>query len=67
MHLIRYAIVLFIFNPSLQIGRVGASDREVGVVAVVEPSLLALFGVVGSFADGVTTVRHVTFAFYILR
>jgi hypothetical protein len=52
-------------RPNLLISGVSASDREVGVVAVVEPSLLAIFGVVSGFADGVATVGHVAFTFYI--
>jgi hypothetical protein len=67
MHLIRYAIVLVMLHPNLQIGRVGASDREVRVVAVVEPSLLAIFGAMGSFADRVTAVGHVAFLCCIVR
>jgi hypothetical protein len=52
-------------GPCLLISGVSASDREVRVVAVVEPSLLAIFGVVSGFANGVATVRHVAFTFYI--
>jgi hypothetical protein len=52
-------------RPSLLVSGVSASDRQVRVVAVIEPSLLAILGVVSGFANGVATVGHVAFAFYI--
>jgi hypothetical protein len=51
-------------QSTLLVSRVSASDRQVGVVAVVEPSLLAVFSVVSGFANGVASVGHVAFTFY---
>jgi class 3 adenylate cyclase len=47
----------------LTVSRLSASDRQGRIVAVVEPGLLAVFGAVSGFTDGVATMRHVAFAF----
>jgi hypothetical protein len=52
-------------QSTLLVSGVSASDRQVRVVAVVEPSLLAIFGAMSGFANGVATVGHIAFTFYI--